>query len=132
MSTQAVMPCGIVTIAAVSTPASINASYQPSASASWPTTYSATVPSSGGVASGQLELHVFYEMDGTNTARFLTTGAAPTTGHGHLLPLNNALNVVQGFELVIRGKEDCVNFKTIGTASGINVTWYLAVNDDRR
>jgi hypothetical protein len=122
---------GLIHLAAVTTPADIHTSaYQPSAAAGWPTSYSGTVPSSGGVASGDLELHVFIENDGTNNARYTLSGTAPTTGHGFLVP--GAITTGTSTELVIRGTTSCVNFKIIATGGSLVATWYLACQDDRR
>lgn len=126
-----VYPSGAIWRFDVTTPASIDSSYQPSAETGWPTSYAKTGTNTG-TASGTLVLHVFYEWDGTNKARYTVSGTAPTTAHGHLVPAGATVPAAgTATEIVIYGQDNVVNFKTVGTASGIKVTFYLEVCVDR-
>lgn len=123
---------GQTVIAEQNTAASINSAYTLSADSAYPTKWTGTT-ANGATASGAATLHIFFNWDGTHGARFTLNGTTtPTTTVGHLVPTEGVLGAAgTTTELIIRGQSQIANFKAIGTGSGITVTWYICVDDDR-
>jgi len=122
---------GNVVIAAITTTASINSAYVLANDSAYPTKFAGTTANGANVG-GTAVLHVFYDWDGTHGARFTLNGTTPTNAVGHLVPTAGALGAAAtSTELVIRGQQNIAAFQTIGTGSGVKISWYLTIDDDR-
>ena len=129
---QAVFQSPEVVIAAQTTKTSITSKYTLSGDANYPTKWAGTTANGVNVG-GTAKLYMFFEWDGTHGARYSVTSTSPTTAVGHLVPTNGVLGAaLSSTLLVITGSTEIAAFKVIGTGSGINVTWYITVADDRR
>lgn len=127
MATVATYPCNNVVIAAVTTTAGIDSAYVLANAAAYPTKWAGT-SANGSNVGGTPVLHVFYDWDGTNAARFTVNGTTPTTTVGHLVSKGAASTAT---ELIIAGASKIAAFQTIGTGNGIKISWYIEISDDR-
>jgi hypothetical protein len=127
MATVTTYPADNVVIAAVTTTAGIDSAYVLSSATGYPTKWAGTTANGANVG-GTAVLHVFYDWDGTNGARFTVNGTTPTSAVGHLISKGAAATST---ELIIVGQSKIAAFQTIGTGSGIKISWYIEVNNDR-
>ena len=128
MATVVTYPSNNVVIAAVTTTTGIDSAYVLANAAAYPTKWAGTTANGSNVG-GTPVLHVFYDWDGTNGARFTVDGTTPTTTVGHLLTKGSAAGTAT--ELIITGLSKIAAFRTIGTGNGIKISWYIEISDDR-
>jgi len=128
------IPCGEVYLASQPTATSIDSAYLITADSN----YTAITKWTGAVVNGTSPagtaiLRVYYQWDGTNGARYTLSGSSPTTTVGHLIPVPGSAVGGAGTSSVleIHGQAAIAAFRTIGTASGIKITWLITVCDDR-
>lgn len=124
---------GEIVLAAVTSPVSITSLYVLKNDTHFPTKWG-IAPANGGSASGTPVLHMYFEWDGTDGARYTLDGTTtPDNDTGFLVIQDDAIGVAgSSTELILRGQDAITNLQTIAIAgAGVSVTWIITVDDDR-